>query len=367
MLKSETDEITFKNRNNYKTDDVKRGFEDGHIDSKILIFRDIIPMDNFIEHSTMLIKKLFPQWRHLKTKEFTDGITNQLILIENIESKERVLVRGFGNQTDLLIDRNQELKSYKNMIMLSKFGFCKTIYARFANGLVYGYQEGIPLDENNKKIAILIAKRLASLHKIQDSSHKEACLFKMINKWFAQMRTLNKLTLDELSSLEKLIEEANWLQQHLKTIESPIVFCHNDLLSANIILQENRNKLSIAVEFIDFEYAGNNYRGFDISNHFCEYAGFDCDYSLFPDDSFQKEWLKAYLDEYNGRESSDEEIFEIHKEVTNFTMASHFFWGIWARFQAEISSIEFDYRNYGLKRLTEYFKLKSNIETCNNK
>ncbi|RKP16170.1 hypothetical protein ROZALSC1DRAFT_25585 [Rozella allomycis CSF55] len=156
MLKSETDEITFKNRNNYKTDDVKRGFEDGHIDSKILIFRDIIPMDNFIEHSTMLIKKLYPQWRHLKTKEFTDGITNQRKLLIRLLNK-RVLVRGFGNQTELLIDRNQELK---------------------------------------------------------------------------------------LSSLEKLIEEANWLQQRLETIESPVVFCHNDLLAANIILQENRNKLS---------------------------------------------------------------------------------------------------------------------------
>ena len=32
---------------------------------------------------------------------------------------------------------------------------------------------------------------------------------------------------------------------------------------------------------IDFEYGSYNYRGFDIGNHFNEYAGYDCDYSLY--------------------------------------------------------------------------------------
>jgi len=33
--------------------------------------------------------------------------------------------------------------------------------------------------------------------------------------------------------------------------------------------------------FIDFEYGSYSYRGYDIANHFNEYAGFDCDYSLY--------------------------------------------------------------------------------------
>lgn len=33
--------------------------------------------------------------------------------------------------------------------------------------------------------------------------------------------------------------------------------------------------------FIDFEYGSYSYRGFDIGNHFNEYAGYDCDYSLY--------------------------------------------------------------------------------------
>ena len=32
---------------------------------------------------------------------------------------------------------------------------------------------------------------------------------------------------------------------------------------------------------IDFEYGSYNYRGFDIGNHFNEYAGYDCDFTLY--------------------------------------------------------------------------------------
>ena len=31
---------------------------------------------------------------------------------------------------------------------------------------------------------------------------------------------------------------------------------------------------------IDFEYGAYGYRGYDLGNHFNEYAGFECDYSL---------------------------------------------------------------------------------------
>jgi len=33
--------------------------------------------------------------------------------------------------------------------------------------------------------------------------------------------------------------------------------------------------------FIDFEYGSYSYRGYDIANHFNEYAGYECDYTLY--------------------------------------------------------------------------------------
>lgn len=52
-------------------------------------------------------------------------------------------------------------------------------------------------------------------------------------------------------------------------MDSPIVFCHNDLLLANIIYNAEKN----TVTFIDYEYSNYNYQAFDIGNHFAEFAG----------------------------------------------------------------------------------------------
>lgn len=45
--------------------------------------------------------------------------------------------------------------------------------------------------------------------------------------------------------------------------------------AANFVQYTNMyiNRSPRRVQFIDFEYGGYNHRGFDIGNHFCEYAG----------------------------------------------------------------------------------------------
>lgn len=63
------------------------------------------------------------------------------------------------------------------------------------------------------------------------------------------------------------------LKTALKTIDSPVVFCHNDLLLPNIILQRDSAGQPVNVVFIDYEYAMLNNQAFDIANHFIEFAG----------------------------------------------------------------------------------------------
>lgn len=52
-----------------------------------------------------------------------------------------------------------------------------------------------------------------------------------------------------------------------------------------------------SMQFIDFEYGGYSYRGFDWGNHFAEYAGFECDYSRYPDEEQVELFVRAYLNE----------------------------------------------------------------------
>lgn len=71
------------------------------------------------------------------------------------------------------------------------------------------------------------------------------------------------------------------------------------------------------ISFIDFEYASYNPRGFDIGNHFNEYAGmisvlilvntililylgFGPDYTLYPDKESQYRFLRHYLEAAQG-------------------------------------------------------------------
>jgi len=59
------------------------------------------------------------------------------------------------------------------------------------------------------------------------------------------------------------------MKTKLEELNSPIGFCHNDLLLANILYDQEKH----SIHFIDFEYAGLNYLAYDIANHFCEFAG----------------------------------------------------------------------------------------------
>jgi ethanolamine kinase len=67
----------------------------------------------------------------------------------------------------------------------------------------------------------------------------------------------------------KLEEEYAVLKAELCSLGSPVVFCHNDLLLANIIYNTKKR----TVTFIDYEYSSYNYQAFDIGNHFAEFAG----------------------------------------------------------------------------------------------
>lgn len=131
--------------------------------------------------------------------------------------------------------------------------------------------------------------------------------------------------------------------------------------------------------FIDYEYGSYAFRGFDIGNHFNEFASFDCDYSKYPTKDFQLQWFEWYLTEYNGGKDwwllcnylyssmyvlvkpSQQELEHVYREVEGFSLASHYYWGLWALVQATISDIDFDYLNYAILRFNEYERRKKNI------
>ena len=81
----------------------------------------------------------------MRVQVFTAGFTNKLIGCSSMPDGEVILVRIYGNRTDLLIDRDRERNS---MLVLHSVGCAAPLYCRFDNGIVYGYLPGVVLDVN---------------------------------------------------------------------------------------------------------------------------------------------------------------------------------------------------------------------------
>jgi ethanolamine kinase len=128
------------------------------------------------------------------------------------------------------------------------------------------------------------------------------------------------------------------------------------------------------VSFIDYEYAVPSPAAFDIANHFAEWGGFDCDYSVLPTRSQRLTFVREYIHSYfsylsqetqaapKTAEEEEAEAQKLFAEVDVFRGVPGFYWGIWALIQATISQIDFDYAAYAEVRLGEYWGWREEID-----
>ncbi|XP_070536927.1 ethanolamine kinase 1-like [Ptychodera flava] len=319
-----------------------------------------------------LMKTVRPQWvtDEIRFKVFTDGITNKIFgcyLPEN--KRDMVLLRIYGQKTELIINRAKEIETFQ-LLFKAKIG--PELYCRFNNGLCYQYVPGVTLDPEmvkSEKVYPLIANKMAKMHIIKPEDGKqvsEASLFLTLKSFYKNVpkefedKGKNERFKKHIPDYEQLGKEIEELMSVLVPLNSPIVFCHNDLLLGNVIYDEQTNSVS----FIDYEYACYNYQGFDIADHFCEFAGIDeVDFNNYPDKEFQLKWLKKYLSDWYtmsgiNKYVTDKDVEKLYVVVNKFALASHFFWGIWALIQSAHSTIDFDFLGYGIQKLDEYYRRK---------
>ncbi|CCE82584.1 Piso0_002316 [Millerozyma farinosa CBS 7064] len=369
-----------------------------------------------------LLIRVFKEWTDMgsiEVKPLTGGITNMLLSCTNRTNGDQVLMRVYGNGTNLIIDRHREFISH---LVLHSLNLAPPIFARFKNGLVYGFLPGrslAPAELRHEKVYPLIAQQLGNWHSqvdrsmIQDGveklrkftsslkkknrSNSEARtpqlatspknphkhdifdIWDLIEDWIKIVPFTNELMdsfqenldfyIDESNLRQSVLDEFRWLKTATSSSKSPVVISHCDLLSGNIIIGEDfdftegskdeNNLESNPVRFIDYEYMLPAPRAFDIANHLAEWQGFDCDRSAIPDPSPANEtmfnWVKAYLNNVNATE---DEIINTISEISFYYGMPGFYWGIWAMIQSRISNIDFDYSEYGKSRLQEYWDWK---------
>ena len=212
------------------------------------------------------------------------------------------------------------------------------------------------------RIAAEIAKEIRRFHQVDIPGSKEPQLWDDIFKFMKKASILEfedkeKQKRYETISFRKIQDEVKELKDLSDLLHAPVVFSHNDLLSGNLMLNDLEEKLY----FIDFEYGSYSYRGYDIANHFNEYAGYDCDYSLYPDKNSQYHFFRNYLQPDRPSEVQLQDLDALYVETNTYRLASHIYWALWALIQAKVSPIDFDYLGYFFLRYDEYKKQR---ESC---
>ena len=282
--------------------------------------------------------------KHISLNRLKGGITNTIYLIE-FKNNDKYIIREFGNNTNYFLDRNLEIKILDE---LKDYDITRKIFKKLDNGCIESYLEGKTLkldDFKNTLIIKQLSQKLFELHsiKILSPNERNAMLWTKINIWYNECIKLYKDDKENLEIIKYIGEEIKKKKE--KKIYSPIVFCHNDLTPANVIYGNNE------IKFIDFEYASYNFRGFDIGNMFCEYAGYDCDWEKLPKEEERLKFYQFYL-----RTENNIELKKLETEVKFYLPISNLFWSLWGFIQNKYSNVEFNYLLYAKKRLIGYHK-----------
>jgi ethanolamine kinase len=356
-----------------------------------------------------------PIWKdsegEVEIVRFTDGITNTLSKAtkkwpgksESENDVGAVLMRAYGNGTEVLINRDREMRAHS---LLASMGLAPPLLARFENGLMYRFVQGdvcTPEDLRKPEVYRAVAKLLGQWHgslpisaitstpDLDDDAQRKHCGLKdgrhtrpMPNIWSVMQQWIdalpnntkeekerNKVLNTELAELSDRFGETHGLDG------KDYIFSHCDLLSGNVIMQKpsgvdssEESRRDRPVSFIDYEYSTPGPAAFDISNHFAEWAGFDCEHEFVPTKSQREDFLKYYVGSFRYHSISDNDtmsididfqadIDQLYDQIQDFRGVPGFYWGIWALIQAMISQIDFDYPTYAEKRLGEYWAWKA--------
>lgn len=346
-------------------------------------------------------KQIAPQ--DMVLKRISGGLSNFLYycalpssLKPNQGEPSRVLVRFYGQ---IHGEGALEALLTESVIftLLSERRLGPKLHGVFPGGRLEEFIPARPLKTKelaDTEISSIIGEKMAQIHTLQVPISKEPTwLWETMNRWLSTATKIlatpvaQDLFVDERGvSLDgspaarirsrfalHLDTEMEWLRRFLKTVHSPVVFCHNDLQEGNILIRENATSRQDKLVIIDFEYCSYNYRAFDFANHFCEWTmdytvekhpKFSVTLASMPSLEQRLHFIRSYLETSHREAGTVPEAGEeerLLREADCFVLASHFFWALWSVVNAPASAIPFGYWEYAESRFGAYFQHKEQV------
>ncbi|PNG24889.1 phosphotransferase [Methylocella silvestris] len=147
-------------------------------------------------------------------------------------------------------------------------------------------------------------------------------IFDMIDEHFDQVRSLGGRT---PADFPWFTEQYHLARAALEASGIDLVSCFNDPMPGNFMLDADKS-----VMLIDYEYASNNDRCYDL--------GVWCG-EMFFDDAVENEIIEAYSGRYDFAMKAR---LVIHKALADLK------WATWAMVQNRVSTLSFDFYKYGV-------------------
>jgi len=254
----------------------------------------------------------------------TGGLTNKNYVLETQQGRF-VLRVGSASSSLLGIDRDRE-RINTNLAHDAGIGPAVADSIPEENMLILRWIEARTLHAEDFRTDQRLLVRVAdTMRKLHDAKPFEGIFHfpTLRNKYLDAVRSSGYFLPDDYLALEsKILELEKWLDRNME----PLVPCNNDLLAENFL--DDGQKIWI----IDYEYSGQNEASFDIGN-MCSEMGMSPDHLTL----FCNTYWKQDLPEKIARARA-------------WSMIARFGWVLWASIQEAISPIDFDFRNWGMKK-----------------
>lgn len=287
--------------------------------------------------------ELVPEWQglDLEISVLTGGITNRLYRVQLADGGDYV-IRVYGPNTELFINRDVEMESIRRMEP-TEVTPRLVKYLPEKNVTIVEFIPGTPLKNGDFLKDELLEAAVRPIKIIHSSGVQLPRLFDPLYEVKHLFKVLTQVGPDypefdiygTISILDQISAIAN-------IPHSEYLPCHNDLLADNFILVQDQNRCRESVCLIDWEYAGMNTPYYEISDMFQEI--------LVPRE-IEEKILRLYWEDHN----MDEHVFK----TDMFKPFPDIYWFLWSLIQLGISSIEFDYYDYGK---VKYENAQKNIQ-----
>ena len=258
----------------------------------------------------------------------TGGITNTIFRIKS--DLGDWAVRFYGENTELFIDRNAEVKTIK---LMAEIGISPKLIHFFPEKRITSVEfiDFAKTLNNDDFLNESYHKPIMdTIHNIHSSDVKLSRIFNPIIEIEKMLKILESLGVD-LSEfdIDHSIPQLHELDQRLNIPDNQYVPCHIDLLAENFLSVKHPD-FPTGLAVIDWEYAGMAPAAYDIADMLQE--------ALMPN-QLEKKLIHLYCKGNNEN--------EFWRKVQLFKPFPDFYWFLWPLIQKEISKIDFDFYTYG--------------------